>query len=44
MGKKMCKDEAAIRKKRDDKPGFVCKSCGAKAVKEKHLCKPKKKQ
>jgi len=42
MGKLMCKDKKKIQKKHDSKPKYTCKKCGDEAVKEKHLCKPKK--
>jgi len=42
MGKVICKDTKKILKKRESKLKYKCKKCGEKAVKEKHLCKPKK--
>ncbi len=42
MSKKMCKDRDEIKLKKSDKPVYKCKSCGESAIKEKHLCKPKK--
>jgi len=43
MSKKLCKEEnkKAITKL-SKKAEYECKSCGAEAAKEKHLCKPKK--
>jgi hypothetical protein len=43
MSKKLCKEEdkKAIAK-RGRKAEYECRSCGAEAVKEKFLCKPKK--
>jgi predicted RNA-binding Zn-ribbon protein involved in translation (DUF1610 family) len=38
MSKTMCKSDAP---EKEDKVKFTCKKCGAKAKKEKHLCKPK---
>jgi hypothetical protein len=38
MSKTMCKSD--VPEKGDVK--FICKKCGARAKKEKHLCKPKK--
>ena len=40
MEKKACKDDIKLNSKKEIK--YYCKSCGAEAVKEKHLCKPKK--
>jgi hypothetical protein len=43
MSKKLCKEEDKKSiTKLSKKPEFECKSCGALAAKEKHLCKPKK--
>jgi transposase-like protein len=43
MSKKICKEEdKKIIGKLAKKAGYECKSCGAEAVKEKYLCKPKK--
>ena len=40
--KKMCKEDGKAAKKLAGKPKYECKSCGAEAEKEKHLCKPRK--
>jgi transcription initiation factor TFIIIB Brf1 subunit/transcription initiation factor TFIIB len=43
MGKTICKEEDKKKiAKRSRNAEFECKSCGATAEKEKHLCKPKK--
>ncbi len=43
MSKTMCKMSDKDRKKeRKKEMKFTCKSCGAKAKKEKKLCKPVK--
>lgn len=43
MGKKICEeDDRKVTAKRSSKADYKCKSCGAEAVKEKFLCKPKK--
>ncbi len=42
MSKKMCEGDKKSRSKKAGKPKFECKSCGAAAIKEKMLCKPKK--
>lgn len=42
MAKKACKDGDLTGGKNDREKNYYCKSCGAEAVKEKHLCKPKK--
>jgi len=39
MGKAKC-DKTAPDKGRKDK--FECRQCGLSAIKDKHLCKPKK--
>ncbi len=39
MSKKACSNEDKIATK--EEANFKCKKCGAKASKEKHLCKPK---
>ena len=38
MSKTMCKSDTPKRQKMQ----ITCKKCGAKAKKEKHLCKPKR--
>jgi hypothetical protein len=43
MGKKLCKAEDSTGVLKEKKSRYYCKSCGAEAVKEKHLCKPKHK-
>ena len=43
MSKKACKIPDDARKKKTKYPKYVCKGCGAEGIKEKHLCKPKKK-
>lgn len=43
MGKTICKeDDKKVIAKRGNNAKYTCKSCGAEAEKEKHLCKPKK--
>jgi hypothetical protein len=43
MSKTICKEEdKKVIAKRSKDAEFKCKSCGAEAEKEKHLCKPKK--
>jgi hypothetical protein len=43
MAKKLCKeDKKKAVAKLGKKAEYECKSCGAEAAKEKHLCKPKK--
>ena len=43
MAKKICSEEDSKKiAKLSKKAGYECKSCGAEAAKEKHLCKPKK--
>jgi len=43
MAGKICKEEdKKVIAKRSSKADYKCKSCGAEAEKEKHLCKPKK--
>jgi hypothetical protein len=42
MAKKICKEDENILAKPGKKADFECKICGAKAKKEKMLCKPKK--
>lgn len=42
MSKKICEDDKKNALKKGEKPKYECKSCGAEAVKEKKLCKPKK--
>ena len=39
MSKTMCKSDTA---EAAGKAKFTCNKCGAKAKKEKHLCKPRK--
>jgi len=39
MSKTICKTG---NRSEEDKAAYSCKKCGAKAKKEKHLCKPKK--
>ena len=42
MSKKLCEeDDKKVIAKRSKKAEFTCKSCGAKANKDKYLCKPK---
>lgn len=43
MTKKACKIKDDSRKKKVKYPKYSCKTCGADGIKEKHLCKPKKK-
>lgn len=43
MGKTKCKEKKKIQRKEEGKVKYTCKKCGEEAVKEKHLCKPKKK-
>ncbi len=38
MSKTMCKSDIS---EKGDKIKYICKKCGARAKKEKHLCKPK---
>ena len=38
MSKTMCKSDNL---EKGDNVKFTCKKCGARAKKEKHLCKPK---
>lgn len=38
MSKTMCKSDVP---EKGDKVKYTCKKCGARAKKEKHLCKPK---
>jgi ribosomal protein L37AE/L43A len=42
MSKTVCKEDKKKTAKRSGKANYSCKSCGAEAEKEKHLCKPKK--
>jgi hypothetical protein len=42
MSKTVCKEDKKKAAKRSANAKFACKSCGAEAEKEKHLCKPKK--
>jgi hypothetical protein len=42
MVRKICKDGEKTFPKKGKERKYRCKSCGAMAVKEKHLCKPKK--
>lgn len=40
MRKKMCKNAEEIEQK--EAPKYECEKCKSKAVKGKHLCKPKR--
>jgi len=42
MSKKKCKADGKEASKLTGKAKYECKSCGAEAEKDKHLCKPKK--
>jgi hypothetical protein len=43
MSRKICKeDDKKVIAKKAKKAEFECKTCGAGANKEKHLCKPKR--
>jgi hypothetical protein len=41
MAKKRCDNP---EKRNPEKEKYICKKCDLKAEKEKHLCKPKKKE
>jgi hypothetical protein len=40
MGSKVCKEKK--KKQKDGKLKYECKKCGERALKEKHVCKPRK--
>jgi hypothetical protein len=42
MSKTACKEDKKTNARRSEDAEYACKTCGAEAKKEKHLCKPKK--